>query len=318
MKYFGIALLLFSLSLVFNAGCGGETVQKTVKKALPPSIDTSGVDLSCLLPFHKRKTFKDYDLPLVEYTNAGINRPDSVRKVIYLLPLGEMDDEVHGILKKEVAYLSAFFQLEVKILPRIPFNDLKKIEKVKTRMVHDYHSAYESKTKGYNPNTLEQIEANSLIAEYIVPYKPKDAVAVLGISDHDLYMKGMNYIYGLSNLRNNTGLISTHRLKENEYTMRDNIRKVVTKQIINIFSIANVKDFYCVSNYTNSVAELESTVLTLSPRALEKLKINIGFDYLKRFKDLEKFHKKERNEEMEGYYANCIETLKSKNPDAKK
>jgi archaemetzincin len=131
----------------------------------------------------------------------------------------------------------------------------------------------------------------------------------LGITEHDIYSPKMNFIYGTSYLNKGVGLISTYRIADYYYEAKSNIRKVVTKQIINLFSIANVKDYVCVSNFHNNIEELRAGVFFISPRALEKLKYNIGFDHRKRFNELRNFHHKESEKNMEAYYEKCIQLM---------
>ncbi len=300
-----LAILIFSSCSFENNGNQNELANvPTIAKEL--NIDTTGADLGYLASLNKRKTFKTYDQTLVAYANSNPNRPDSLRKIIYLLPLGDMDVSVENLLKEEAVYLENFFQLKVKLLPRIPFNDLRKIDSVKTRQDPNAYSAYPGKTLGENQQIVEQIEAKSLIDYYIIPNKPKDAVVVLGITDHDIYSRNYNFLFGTSNLKGGSGLVSTHRLKDYPPQTKMNIRKVVSKQIVNLFSIPNVKDFECLLNFHISLSELENGVSYISPVALEKLKINIGFNYDKRFKDLKNFGEATGDLVMANYYSKCL------------
>ncbi len=301
--------ILIGLVPFLFLSCTSNSSESTVgskKEADPNSImvlDTTGADLNSILSLHKRVNFKNRDQSLIDYAKSNPNRPDSIRKVIYLLPLGDMSEAMESLLNEEIAYLSKFFQLPVKVLPRIPFNDIKKIDSVKTRM---YSSPSYGRIKGENLNLTEQIEGNSLMEFFVLPNKPADAIVILGITDHDLYSRNYNFIYGTSSLKGGAGLISTHRLQDNPYETQSNIRKSATKQIANAFSIFNVKDYLCVMNFHKSVEELERGVYYLSPLALQKLKINIGFDYNKRFADLRDFWKTQDNPYMVDFYSKCL------------
>ncbi|MGE0562634.1 MAG: hypothetical protein AB7O47_12525, partial [Flavobacteriales bacterium] len=157
--------------------------QTTDKTDLPATIDMTGVDLSCLDDLHKRTTFNIFDQTLAEYINSNPNRPDNVRKVIYLLPLGDMSQELVSLIRGEQDYLRIFFQMDVQIMKRVPFDDLKRIDSVKTRRDPNYHSYGKFEGKGNDENIREQIDASSLIKHFINPNMPKDAIVVLGITD---------------------------------------------------------------------------------------------------------------------------------------
>ena len=269
------------------------------------AFDTTGYSLKKLDNLFERKTLKPKDLDIIEYLSSNPNRPDSLRNVIYLLPLGHMHSEIEEIILEDTSYYKSFFQLQVKILPRVPFDDLKKIAKIKTRELPN-RNASGKKSELDSEVVQEQIEAKSLIDYYIVPNTPKDAVAIIGITDHDIYSKKYNFIYGSSNLQNGAGLISTHRIKSTRDLTQSNIRKVASKQITNLFSIKNVKDFNCLLNFHNGMEELSKGVYYLSPRALEKLKVNIGFEYDDRFQELLDFWKKEDNSNLVNHYYKCL------------
>lgn len=302
-------IILIGLATILLSSCSSNSTESKVDNKIQAdtisnvTLDTTGADISSLGHLHKRINLKNQDQSLADYAKSDPNKPDSIKKVIYLLLLGDMSDEIAKLLNEETVYLEKFFQLKVKVLPRIPFNDIQKIDSVKTRM---NPVPSHGKMKGDNLNLTEQIEGNSLMEYFVIPNKPVDAIVVLGITDHDLYSLRNNFIYGTSSLKGGAGLISTHRLQSNSFETLSNIRKAATKQIANAFSIANVKDYRCVMNFHKSVDELEMGVYYLSPIALEKLKVNIGFDYNKRFADLRDFWKKQDNKPMVDYYSKCL------------
>ena len=274
------------------------------------TVDTTGYSLKLIDDLHERLTLKDYDKSLTDYINSSPNMVDSTRKVVYLLPFGNMKPEVEKLIKEEVEYLKAFLQLDVKVLERIPYDSIKKMSSIQTRMVPSSDFDYYSKMKGGTPTLTEQIQATSFIDAVMKQNKPKDAVVVLGITEHDIYNPKYNFLFGISELKDGVGLVSTFRLIDYGQDTKYNIRKVVSKQIVNMFSIPNVKDFKCVMNFHNSIDDLYQGKFDLSPRALEKLKYAIGFDYSKRFDDLAKFWTKESNRTESKYYEECLRRTK--------
>lgn len=287
-----------------------STQQNDNKTIAKLSVDTTDFSLKSIDNLHERLTLKDYDKSLIDFINSNPNMVDSTRKVVYLLPFGNMKPEVEKLIQSEVEYLKAFLQLEVKILDRIPYDSIKKMTSIQTRMVPNSDFEYYSKMKGGTPTLTEQIQATSFIDAVMKKNKPKDAVAVLGITEHDIYNPKYNYLFGISELKDGVGLVSTFRLIDYGQETKYNIRKVVSKQIVNMFSIPNVKDFKCVMNFHNNIDEQYQGKFDLSPRALEKLKYAIGFDYSKRFDDLAKFWTKEKNKEEAKYYEECSRRTK--------
>ena len=290
--------------------CNSDKSKKSTLQTEKVTVDVTGYSLKSIEDLHERLTLKDYDASLIEFINSNPNKIDTIRKTVYLLPFGNMRPEVEKIIQKEVEYLRAFLQLDVKVLERISYDRIKKITSIQTRMVPGSDFEYYSKMKGGTPTLTEQIQANSFIDAVIKKNKPKDAVAVLGITEHDIYNPKYNYLFGVSGLKDGVGLVSIFRLVDYGQETRYNIRKVVSKQIVNMFSIPNVKDFKCVMNFHNDIGELYKGEFDLSPRALEKLKYAIGFDYSKRFDDLAKHWAKEKNMEENKYYEECTRRTK--------
>jgi archaemetzincin len=305
-----ISLLILTVGCIKNEQEKDKSGSEIQGKKM--QVDTSGLSLNVIEFLHKRKTLKTYDRSLLDYINSSPNRPDSKRKVVYILPFGNMKPEVEEIIRNEVEYLEVFLQLPVRMLNRFSYEDIKDLDSVETRLVPDSDFGYYSKMKGEIENLREQIEASSFIDYYLTQNKPNDAIAVLGVTEHDIYKPKYNYLFGTSSLKNRVGLISTFRLIDYGEETKYNIRKVISKQIVNMFSIKNVKDYVCLLNFHNSILELQAGDFVLSTKALEKLKYNIGFDYNKRFKELKEFWEAEENDRMVDYYLKCIE-LTTKN-----
>lgn len=190
-----IALLTF---LLWN--CNSDNVKQKNKDNNNITIDTTVYSLKSIDDIHERLTLKSYDQSLTDFIKSNPNKVDSIKKVIYLLPFGNMTPEVEKIIQSETKYLKAFLQLEVKVLDRIPYDSIKKISLIKTRLVPDSEFNYYSKMKGGTPTLREQIQADSFIKVFMQNNKPKDAIAVLGITEHDIYNPKYNYLFGTSEI----------------------------------------------------------------------------------------------------------------------
>lgn len=304
--------LLTPIILLFIWTCNSNNSKQNNQEKINITIDTAAYSIKLIDDLHNRLTLENYDQSFTQYINSNPNKIDSIRKVIYLLPFGNMNPDIEKSLQNEKEYLEAFFQLEVKILDRMSYESIKNLPSIETRLVPRSDFEYYSEMKGGTPNLTEQIQANSFINEVLKKNKPKNAIVVLGITEHDIYNPKYNYLFGISDLKEGVGLVSTFRLIDYELQTKYNIRKVISKQIINTFSIPNVKDYKCVANYHNTISDLYIGEFALSPRALEKLKYAIGFDYTKRFNDLVQFWTKENNVKEVKYYKECVQRINNK------
>ena len=75
---------------------------------------------------------------------------------------------------------------------------------------------------------------------------------------------------------------------------------------VSSYSIKNVKDYNCLISFHNGISELRNGLYYISPRALEKLRTNIGFDYDTRFHELLEFWKNEENPYLVNHYYKCL------------
>lgn len=302
-------IIVAGFSLLLCSACTeGASEEIAEEEEIELKLDTTGAGLLAIEHLHEKINLKNKDKSLVEYANSDPNRPTGDQRVIYIMPLGYMSTEVEDALRMEEKYLEIFFQLEVEIMNRIPFDDLTN-EQVVTRSRSEYIYGGKYDKEEIPVNVSEQIETNSLLDHYVVPNMPEDAVAVLAVTDHDIYSPKYNFLFGSSRSAKHAGVISTHRLREDPRHEKYNIRKVMSKQIANLFSISNVKDYVCLMKFANSVYELQEKPMYLSPRVLEKLKVSIGFDHDKRFMQLRNFWFEEGNVEMTDYYDACLESI---------
>lgn len=303
-------IYLLILLLPFIALSCSNSEEKSTKKKTEEKKEVTVVHV--LDELHERINFKNHDLSLVKFIAKNSSKVSSGKRTIYLQPFGNMKPEVLEILKAEIIYLEAFLQLPVKILTPISFDTIKKVDAVKTRMVPDEEYEYYTKEKGESINLREQIEADSFMEVFMKKIKPQDAYAVLGITEHDIYNPKYNYLFGVSKLEGGIGLVSTYRLIDYKERTKYNLRRVISKQIVNMFGIKNVKDYRCLMNFHNSKEALELGEFKLSPIAMEKLQYCVQFDPIKRFNDLRNIWLTEQMLEMETYYTKAIQLLEKK------
>jgi archaemetzincin len=116
-------------------------------------------------------------------------KPEPGKNTIYLQPIGQFDE----LQKKEIAltkeYLKIYFQLETKILPTLP------------------NSIFPKNVKRIFKDGQEQILASYVLDSILIKQKPQDAVALMGITERDLFPRPeWNYVFGLASYENGVGV----------------------------------------------------------------------------------------------------------------
>ncbi len=102
---------------------------------------------------------------------------------------------------------------------------------------------------------------------------------VLGICDVDLYVEGLNFIFGLASLLEKKAVVSLVRLREEFYNQPKNeslffIRslKEATHEIGHLFYLEHCKNPKCVMFFSNSILDTDRKRPNFCPFCLKKLK----------------------------------------------
>jgi archaemetzincin len=168
---------------------------------------------------------------------------------IYILPLGEIDEEVIQYLKNKIPEV---FSLEVEVcspkkIPLISFNPKRR----------QYHS--------------------SLILEELSKEKLKGYT--LAICDVDLYVEGLNFVFGEANPLNKICIISLTRLRQEYYGLsKDNnlflLRslKEAIHELGHIFGLSHCPDPKCVMHFSNCLLDTDKKDFNFCSLCKRKLK----------------------------------------------
>jgi len=153
---------------------------------------------------------------------------------IYLQPAGEIDIEL-------LQYLSAGIQ-EIYGYPcriSLPI------------MIPE--SMYNAKRRQY--------DASGIVGE-IVEKIPVDGERILGVVDVDLFVPGLNFVFGVAT--GNTAVISLTRLrpeyygeKKNEVLFRERALKEAVHELGHTFGISHCPDMNCVMHFSNSLEDTD-------------------------------------------------------------
>lgn len=217
-----------------------------------------------------------------QYVRGRPNRPNGARRTIYLEPIGAAGGPPIDELAE---FTRAHFQLPVKILPPIALE--RTGAKVRDR------------------GDFRQILAPDLL-EHLKTRLPADGYCLIGLTATDLYPEeSWNFVFGMATLRERVGVYSTARYQPSFYGEEDHYPapehwvmrrslKVMAHEIGHMFGMEHCTYYECVMNGSNHLDETDRRPVNLCPVCLRKLQYAIGFDPGRRYRDLERFFRKNK------------------------
>lgn len=170
---------------------------------------------------------------------------------IYLVPFGSVEDHV---LESLDTHLEKTFHFEVERFERM-------------KLPRDAFSP--KKNQYYCPHILDRLRAN-------IQPGPQDKV--LGIADVDLYVHGLNFVFGQAELNGRFAVISLTRLRHSFYGLPKN-KDLFTERAIkeavhelgHTFGLEHCPDPECVMHFSNSLMDTDRKQASFCSRCLKEL-----------------------------------------------
>ena len=132
--------------------------------------------------------------------------------------------------------------------------------------------SYNKRRKQY----LSSIHLDFLRNKYAAPGR-----RVLGVTDYDLYVPELNFVFGQADLRNGVAVISLVRLRTQWYGLPKDedlfMRRALTEAVHELghtYGLPHCDDPHCVMFFSNSLRDTDRKGYRFCPRCLRKLKGN--------------------------------------------
>lgn len=223
-----------------------------------------------------------------QYLASKPNRPGAGgRSTLYVLPLGEFPPETAPDLTLLQEYMELYYApMTVKVLPTMPSEKVQAVVR-------------ENRLTGN-----EQWHSGEML-KWLRPRVPRDAYGLIAVTMTDLYPgDDWNFVFGQASYKSRVGIFSFARyhpqltFEEVAEDQADHLglqraSKVLTHEMGHMFGIKHCIHYQCNMNGANSLRECDSTPMHLCPVCLRKLQRAVGFDPLARYRDLEKFYRRE-------------------------
>jgi archaemetzincin len=262
--------LLLATILIMTSSCG---------KPPPPAPTAAAADdagaerLGPPQPGEWRARFHEREQTFEDYVETCANRRTPERSVFYLQPLGDAAGRYRATVERLRDYAAAFFNVPVKVCDPITLFE-----------------------EGWVPQR-RQYNSSALIAQ-LAGNVPADALVYVGLTEKDLFARGLNFVFGEGNLRNRCGIYSLTRYEtDDESLFLRRAIKLMSHEVGHILSLEHCVTYRCVMQGANSIPEGDAQPAHLCPVDLRKLQWNAGFDVQERYRRLFKFYRDARLED---------------------
>jgi archaemetzincin len=213
-------------------------------------------------PGEWRYGFHEEPQSFEEYAAGPVNRACIHRTTFYLQPLGGAGERYRETLERMRLYAEAFFGVPARVLGPIPvFEDTCEPER-------------------------GQYDATRIIG-HLTRRIPADALVYMGITEKDLFSKGLHFVFGEGSLYERCGIYSLTRYETEDvplFTRRS--LKLLSHEAGHILSIHHCVTWSCVMQGANSLEEEDGQPMHLCPVDLRKILWNGGMAREDRYRRL--------------------------------
>jgi archaemetzincin len=231
-----------------------------------------------------------------KYRRSNPNRPTQRRTTIYVQPIGEFTPAQARLTKATADLLARYYNVRTKVLEPLSLDVIPP----KARRIEGIR---------------EQILTSYVLDQVLKPRRPKDAVAVLGLTTSDLWPgEGWNFVFGQASLSDRVGVWSIARYGNLENPQMSGLvyRRtflVAVHETGHMLGIQHCTAYECTMNGSNSLDEADRAPMWLCPECVQKVWWACHADPIKRYKSLVEFAKEHDLKAEAGFWQKSLERL---------
>ena len=212
-----------------------------------------------------------------EYVRARPVKLTRRRDTLYVLPLGEFDEEQRKIVDLSAEFLGIYFGCPVTTLKTLSLDE-----------------AIPNSARRVHPSWgVRQIRSTYVLDSVLKKRLPKDAFALIALTSSDLYPSPKwNFVFGQASLRDRVGVWSIFRNGDPRTDFAaclSRTLKTASHETGHMLSIRHCIEFECNMCGSNNREESDRRPLYLCPECLPKIWYSTEVDPVDRFRKLAKF-----------------------------
>ena len=112
-----------------------------------------------------------------------------------------------------------------------------------------------------------QSNAEDVLSE-VMAFRVREGVDMaLGVTDDDLFVHGMNFVFGLASREAGAAVISVHRLKDDDQSVfMGRVVKEAVHEVGHLHGLSHCDEPSCVMHFSNTLDDTEAKGTTFCPR----------------------------------------------------
>jgi archaemetzincin len=274
----GIPLLL----LLVVVSCGKpadkkapvvQTLQSDSITCLSDSLKSLDVHLGQAQPGDWLYNNQEKGQTFAQFLTFAPLRPDSVRTVFYLQPLGNFNEFELSVIENLSQYLHYYYQLKVNPLDPIS-NEVINNDAIR-----------------FSSTGNHQVLTYFILDSILSPKLPSDAFMMMAITNLDLYTgPHNNFVFGHATFKRRIAVSSFQRFAYDTTYCMQRIMKTAAHETGHMLGIKHCTYAKCIMNGSNSLVELDVRPFHLCSQCLKKLEWSLQLDLPSRFKELKNFY----------------------------
>jgi len=124
-----------------------------------------------------------------------------------------------------------------------------------------------------------QYHSTRILAQLEQEIRHMNVERLLGVTDLDLFVPGLNFVFGEARLPGRVGVISTHRLKSASHRgidlLNERVEKEAVHEIGHMVGLEHCSNKSCVMYFSNTLADTDTKSRNLCRKCRSRLSVQI-------------------------------------------